>query len=255
MMRPTETVDPLELAAYVDDQLDVSRRIEIEHWLSQHPDVAAQVMTDLRMRDELRLALAGDEVPPVPATSDVARRLEGRLHRGQLFHRLRPLMAASFLLSAGWIAHAQLGGTLPAQASSSVPEYVTAAVEAHHITTLRAGMHSQPPVTDYDPAELLAETAIRMPRLPAGWSVSDVQVYPSHFGPSVELAVNAGELGAVSLFAARPGQFIVERPSTRQVEDTTTAYWQFGDIAYALVSSAPQGEVSRAAGSLFDSLY
>lgn len=254
-MRNIETVDPLELAAYVDDQLDVSRRIEIEHWLSQHPEVAAQVMTDLRMRDELRLALAGDEVPPMPATGDVARRLEGRLQRGELFRRLRPLAAASFLLSAGWIAHAQLGGSSPAQASSAVPEYVTAAVEAHHITALRAGMHSQPRVTHYDPAELLAETAIRMPKLPADWSVTDVQVYPSHFGPSVELAINAGDLGAVSLFAARPGQFIVERPSTRHVDDTTTAYWQFGDIAYALVASAPPGEVSRAAGSLFDSLY
>ncbi|WP_366933749.1 anti-sigma factor [Devosia sp.] len=254
-MRNIETVDPLELAAYVDDQLDVSRRIEIEHWLSQNPDVAAQVMTDLRMRDELRLALATGEVPPSPATGDVARRLEGRLQRGQFFRRLRPLMAASFLLSTGWIAHAQVGGTLPAHASSAVPEYVTAAVEAHHITALRAGMHSQPRVTEYDPAELLAETAIRMPKLPEGWSVTDVQVYPSHFGPSVELAVNAGELGAVSLFAARPGQFIVERPSTRHVDDTTTAYWQFGDIAYALVASAPSGEVSRAAGSLFDSLY
>lgn len=254
-MRNVETVDPLELAAYVDDQLDVSRRIEIEHWLSLHPDVAAQVMTDLRMRDELRLALAGEEVSSMPTTSGVARRLESRLQRGQFFRRLRPLAAASVLLSAGWIAHAQLGGTSPAQASTTVPEYVTAAVEAHHITALRAGMHSQPRVTDYDPAELLAETAIRMPKLPAGWSVTDVQVYPSHFGPSVELAVNAGELGAVSLFAARPGQFIVEHPSTRHVDDTTTAYWQFGDIAYALVASAPPGEVSRAAGSLFDSLY
>lgn len=254
-MANTETVDPLELAAYVDDQLDVSRRIEVEYWLSQHPDIAAQVMTDLRIRDELRLALAGSGVPAAPATGDAARSLEGRLLRGQVFRRLRPLAAASLLLSAGWIAHAQFGGALPAQASSTVPEYVTAAVEAHRVTALRAGMHSQPPATEYDPAELLAETAIRMPALPAGWTVTDVQVFPSHFGPSVELAVAAGELGAVTLFAARPGQFVVQRPSTRLVDDTTTAYWQFGDIAYALVAGAPPGEVSRAAGALFNSLY
>ena len=253
-MPTDDNIDPLELAAYVDDQLDAARRIAVETWLSRQPELAAQVMTDLRLRDELRLALAGSEVSPKPQTGDLARRLDGRLQRGQVFRRLRPLAAASFLLSAGWVAHSQWG-TLPAHASSTVPEYVTAAVEAHHITTLRAGMHSQPRVTDYDPAELLAETAIRMPALPAGWSVVDVQVYPSHFGPSVELAVEAGDLGPVSLFAARPGQFTVERPATRHVEDTTTAYWQFGDIAYALVAAAPPGEVSRAAGSLFDSLY
>lgn len=254
-MRRIDPVDPLELAAYVDDQLDVSRRIEIEHWLSLHPETAAQVMSDLRMRDELRLALAGDEVSPKSATTDMARRLEGRLQRGQVFRRVRPLAAASFLLAAGWVAHAQLAGTSLAHASSSVPDYVTAAVEAHHITALRAGMHSQPGITDYDPAELLAETAIRMPSLPDGWRVTDVQVYPSDFGPSVELAVETEELGSVSVFAARPGQFVVMHPSTRHVNDTTTAYWQFGDIAYALVADAPPGAVARSADTLFNSLY
>lgn len=254
-MRPGETIDPLELAAYVDDQLDVSRRIEIEHWLSLHPEDAARVMTDLRMRDELRLALAATPAQSSPATTDLTRRLQGRLDRGAAFRRFRPLVAASFLLTVGWFAHSQFGWTTTAHASSAVPDYVTAAVEAHHITALRAGMQSQPQATSYDAAELLAQTAIRMPALPEGWQVTDVQVYPSHFGPSVELAVDAGPLGAISVFAARPGQFLVARPSTRRVDDTTTAYWQFGDIAYALVSSARPQDVAEAAGSLFDSLY
>lgn len=254
-MRHHESIDPMELAAYVDDQLDVSRRIEIEHWLSQHPSVAAQVMADMRMRDELRLALAGAQAQPLPKTGDLARRLEGRLQRGRIFQRLRPVVAASLLLMAGWLAHGQFGEASFAHASSAIPEYVTAAVEAHRTTNLRARMDSQPEVTDYDPAELLAETAIRMPALPVGWTVTDVQVYPSHFGPSVEIAVDAGELGSVSLFAARPGQFVVMRPSTKHVDGTTTAYWQFGDIAYALVASAAPRDVSRAASTLFDSLY
>lgn len=253
-MRTPEALDPLDLAAFVDGQLDMSRRIEVEHWLSRHPDVAAQVMTDLRMRDELRLALSVDDTPPPSATADLARRLEDRLQRGQLFRRLRPLAAASVLVSAGWVAHAQLGGTLAAHASSDVPEYVTAAVEAHHITALRAGMHSQTRVTDYDPAELLAETQIRMPDLPEGWTVTDVQVYPSHFGPCVELAVTAGDLGSASLFAARPGEFGIQRPTTRHVAETTATYWQSGDMAYALVAAAPTAEVSSAAGALYEAL-
>jgi len=255
-MMPTEsTIDALELAAYVDEQLDVSRRIEIEHWLSQHPAEAARVMTDLRMRDELRLAVAGQGSPSTMDVSHLGRKLQRSLDRRSFMRRLRPLAAASFLLTAGWIAHGQFGWATTAHASSSVPEYVTAAVEAHHTAALRARMHSQPPVTHYDAAELLAETAVRMPKLPEHWKVTDVQVFPSHFGPSVELAIDAGEMGNVSIFAARPGQFIVERPSTRQVDDTTTAYWQFGDVAYALVSSARSHDVSRAAVTLFDSLY
>lgn len=254
-MRPIEIVDPLELAAYVDDQLDVSRRIEIEHWLSLNPGAAAKVMTDLRMRDELRLALAEDGSKPAPRTGDLARRLQGRLARAAMLRRLRPLVAASLLVSAGWIAHSQVGLTGAALASSTVPEYVVAAVEAHHITALRSRMASQQQATDYDAAELYAETAIRMPILPEDWTVTDVQVYPSHSGPSVEVAAEAGALGAVSIYASRPGQFLIEGPSTKPVDDTYTAYWQVGDTAYALVASAAPREVSQAASMLFQSLY
>ncbi len=252
-MPKIETVDPVELAAYADDQLDAARRIAVEHWLSQNPAAAAEVMADLRLRDELRLAHAGDTVLRSAATEALASRLEGRLQREQVFRRVRPLLAASLLLTIGWLAHGQVGDS-SAHASTSIPDYVTAAVEAHHTTELRALMHSQPPATEYDSAELLARTDIRLPELPVGWTITDVQVYPSAFGPSIEVAVNADELGAMSIFAARPGQFRVAPPITQDVEDTTTAYWQFGDVAYALVASAASRDVTRAATTLFDSL-
>ena len=253
-MPKLEAVDPVELAAYADNQLDVARRIAVEHWLSQNPDAAAEVMADLRLRDELRLVHAGDEVPPSAATEALARRLGGRLQRDRIFRRVRPLMAASLLLTTGWLAHAQVG-TSSVLASTEVPEYVTAAVEAHHTTELRALMHSQLQATEVDSVELLARTEITLPPLPQGWTITDVQVYPSDFGPSVEVAINADGLGAVSIFAARPGRSLVVAPITKQVEDTTTAYWQFGDVAYALVASAAPGDVTRAATTLFESLH
>lgn len=60
----TATVDPvtdIDLDAYVDDQVDVTRRIEVEAFLSARPEAAARVMSDLRTRDELRVALAGSK--------------------------------------------------------------------------------------------------------------------------------------------------------------------------------------------------
>jgi anti-sigma factor RsiW len=253
MMPIIETIDPVELAAYADDQLDVARRIAVERWLSQNPDAAAQVMADLRLRDELRLVHVETALPASAATEALALRLGGRLQRDMFFRRVRPLLAASLLMSAGWLAHAQLGN-VGALASSEVPEYVTAAVEAHYITELRAQMHSQPPATEFDSDELLARTDIRLPSLPAGWTITDVQVYPSEYGPSVEIAVNAANLGAMSIFAARPGQSLTSVPVTQRVDDTVTAYWQYGEVAYALVGSADPGEVSRAATTLFETL-
>jgi anti-sigma factor RsiW len=71
--------DPIlesDLNAYVDDQLDVGRRIEVEAYLSENPVVAAQVMADLRVRDELRLALAGPPRGAPAGTREAARLLE-----------------------------------------------------------------------------------------------------------------------------------------------------------------------------------
>lgn len=254
-MHKSDAVDPLELAAYVDDQLDASSRIAVEHALSHNPAAAAEVMADLRVRDELRLALAGAETNSLPQTSDLARRLQGRLNRGRFFRKVRPLMVASLLLAAGWLANGQLGQFSTLQASSDVPVFVADAIAANRTSSLRARMISQIEAPDYDADELLAETAIRMPSLSADWSVTDVQVFPSRFGPSVEMAVDAGTLGAISIFAVRPGEFVSAEPVTVEVEDTVTAYWQFGDIAYALVAQAEPRAVSAAANTLLDTLY
>lgn len=254
-MQRSDVIDPLELAAYIDDQLDPGSRIAIEHALSRNPAAAAEVMADLRVRDELRLALAGGETRTMPKTGDLARRLQGGLDRGRFLRRVRPLMVASVLLAAGWLANGQLGQFSSLQASSDVPVFVADAIAANRTSTLRARMISQIEAPDYDADELLAETAIRMPPLMADWRVTDVQVFPSRFGPSVEMAVEAGGLGTISIFAVRPGEFLIAEPTTMQVENTTTAYWQFGDIAYALVAQADAGEVSLAAGKLLDSLY
>lgn len=252
-MRKPEPIDAVELMAYADDQLDTPRRLAVELWLSQNPAEASEVLADLRLRSELRIVLAGDEVAPSDTTEDLARRLDGRLRRQLGFRRIRPLLAASVLVTLGWFAHDQAGQST-AWASSAVPEYVAAAVEAHHTTELRSSMQSQIQVREYDLAELRARTELKLPPLPQDWRVVDVQVYPSEFGPSVEVAVATAEFGPLSIFAAKPGQFLIMPPRTRYVEDTTTAYWQLGEVAYALVSTGKQDDVGRAATLLFETL-
>ncbi len=86
----TAVLDPVtdaDLDAYVDDQLDVARRIEVEAFLSARPETAARVMSDLRTRDELRVALAGSKGMARPATADAARRLEQGTRTGPCARR------------------------------------------------------------------------------------------------------------------------------------------------------------------------
>lgn len=246
-----------DLQAYIDDELDVARRIDVEAYLSRNPAEATRVMADLRVRDELRLAMA--ESAPVRdlVTTEAARRLEAGLSRGRFIAQLRRAAAIALLIGAGWLAHAYSGplGVTQVVASGLPPAYVTDAVMAHRTALVRADMRSQPGVKDYDPAEIRAATAILLPKLPAKWDVTDVQVFPSTYGPSVEMAIHTPDLGTVSLFAVRPGVFDVVPATVAARDELAAAYWQIGEVAYALVAKADSRALDDAAKDLARSLY
>ncbi|UOK72065.1 anti-sigma factor family protein [Ancylobacter polymorphus] len=266
MIQPVDPVSGDDLQAYVDDQLSVARRIDVEAYLSANPAAASRVMGDLRIRDELRLALA--ETPRAAstatarlATAEAARRLQGALARARWTRRLRIAAMVALLVGAGWMANAQFGhlGVSRVVASGLPPAYLEDALRAHRTAMVRADMPSQPGASHYDPAEIRAATAIVMPVLPEGWKVADVQVFPSTFGPSVEMTVEAGEIGTASLFAVRPGGFDVVPATTVPRDGLTAAYWQVGEVAYALVAqaapSADTRDLDRAAARLARTLY
>ncbi|MBS9477201.1 anti-sigma factor family protein [Ancylobacter radicis] len=262
MSRPLDPVSDTDLQAYVDDELAVARRIDVEAYLSANPIEASRVMADLRIRDELRLALADTPRLAVGAgarlaTTEAARRLENALSRQSWLRLVRIAASVALLVGAGWLAHAQFGplGVSRVVASDLPPAYLEEAVRAHRTSALRAGMSSQPGATAYDPAEIRSATAIIMPNLPQEWQVADVQVFPSAFGPSVEVSVKTKDFGAVSLFAVRPGSFDVVPATTVPREDLSAAYWQVGEVAYALVAQGQTRELDRAAASLARSLY
>ncbi|AZO08180.1 MULTISPECIES: anti-sigma factor [unclassified Mesorhizobium] len=256
----TAIVDPVtdaDLDAYIDDQLDVARRIEVEAFLSARPEAAARVMSDLRTRDELRVALAGPAGVARPATADAARRLERGLARRRVFAVLQRAAAAAVLVAAGWLASGMFGpmAVTKVVASTQPPAYVADAVRAHRTTLVRETMPSQPEAPGYNADEIRAATAIVMPSLPADWRIRDVQVYPSQFGPSVEMAIETNDLGLVSLFAIRPGTFDVVKPTVVPSGDISSAYFQIGEVAYAVVGRSDAGNLDRAAERLARTLY
>jgi anti-sigma factor RsiW len=253
--------DPIlesDLNAYVDDQLDVGRRIEVEAYLSERPSVAAQIMADLRVRDELRLALADHHPATALATREAARLLERSLSRRRFFSAFRRAAMIAVFVGAGWAGHALLGpfGATEVIASVQPPAFVEEAVRAHKTTMLRETMPSQPEVAAYDPADIRSATAIVLPELPKSWKVVDTQVFPSAFGPSVEMVLEPTAGERLSLFAVRPGSFAVQHVLLLHAQEAQAAYWQIGDVAYALVSeSRKPDELADTARSLARTLY
>ena len=252
----TDPITEADLHAFVDDQLPAERRLDIEDHLACHPEIAARVMADLRARDALRLAVEGTPLPrPKERMFEAARRLERSLIWRRIGLKLQRAAAITMLIGIGWFAHAQIGLSITeTEASPQPPAFVQDARHAYQTALVRARMVSQPDVPDYDPAEILAETGIHLPEMPRDWRIVDTQVFPTREGHSIEMTIEADEVGRVSLFAARTGSFAVIAPTTARFDDVRVIYWQTGPLAYALTGSGTERAIERAAVHLSQKL-
>jgi anti-sigma factor RsiW len=244
----SDPITETDLLAYVDDQLGAARRIEVEDYLAHNPGAAMLVMADLKDRDALRLTFAANLPRPPEAMLQVAGRLERALGWRAQGLKLRRIAAVVALIGFGWFAHAQIGlGISDSEASPKPPPFVEDALHSHETALLRARMISQPEAADYDPAEILAETGIQLPSLPGEWRVLDAQVFPSRGGHSVEITIDTGDLGRMSLFAARVPTFDVIAPTVARFDDVRAVYWQTGPLAYALTGTCSDEVIEQAA--------
>ncbi|OCJ03528.1 MULTISPECIES: anti-sigma factor [unclassified Rhizobium] len=255
-----KTVDPIidtDLDAYVDGELSVARRVEVESYLSERPEIAAKVMADMSIRGELRMALAGESHVLRAETREAARRLERGLVYGRMLASFQRVAAVAVLVASGWVAHTSFGAFTASEVSASTrpPAFVDDAVQAYKTTAMREEIKPQSAATNYNPEEIRASTAIVLPELPGDWRVTDAQIYPSEFGPSVEMMVDAGKDGHLSLFAVRPGSFAVKDVSHIKRDDVQAAYWQIGEVAYALIGNGQAAQLDGDAEKLARSLY
>lgn len=252
-MTDTEAVTGFDLEAYVDGQLDPQRRFEVEDHLARNPEAAARVMADMRARDALRLLAAAPLGAP-PAGQIVAMgRLKGGLSRAGRMRSLSRMAAAVALVLVGVVAGRMAPWESPPQEAAS--DFVAEAVMAHRTSLMRAAMGSQPEAVYYNPSEIRSATRIALPQLPTAWQVTDVQVFPSDDGPTVAMALETEELGTVSLFAARSPEFADREPETVETRSGPVAYWQIGDVAYALTGRVASDDLQMAASGLSQARY
>ncbi|WP_420144553.1 anti-sigma factor family protein [Sphingobium sp.] len=235
----TNDVNALEIDAYVDDQLDLSRRFVVETHLSRHPDQAARVMADLSSRSALRLMAPQPDAPP-QAMADAAARISGVPARPR-WRRAMPLIAP--LAAAAGLAIFFLRPDGP-------PDYVDYAVNSHRIAMMRAAMVSQVETPHYNAQEIATNTRIAMPQLPTDWRVTDVQLFPTERGPALVIAVKTQDGQDFSLFALRDRSRAPERPDAVQEGTESVAYWRRGDMSYALTGATEPGLIDATAEAL-----
>lgn len=237
-----------DLDAYVDNQLDPWQRVAVEEWLASHPADAAQVMSGIHHRNQLRLALS----MPATAPDDLrtARRLDRAIARRWLGLGL-PSAAIAATLAALWLALGPVG-LREGIASTPPPAFVKSALAARDASDLRLAMLSQPEAPDVDLAEIRALTGLVMPQLPADWVALDVQVFPSLQGPGVEMILNTPEHGRLSLFVVRAGGG--DGAGMTLAGETGIAWFTHDGVAHVLGAREDPARLADTAGHLLGSL-
>lgn len=228
----SDRITDAEIDAYLDGELDLRRRLDVEDHLARTPDAAASVLADLRTRTALRLAQNEAGAPPaalVDAADKLSRRLTSRRSVLAAF-TVRRLTAASAL------SVALIAGTLlvAPSAFARTPSYVADAVMAYRTGILRAAMPSQIESRVLDLGEIRRNTRIRVPSLPEGWRVTDVQIFPSDEGPALQIMVRTVGGEEVSIFAVHSASSAPKSPVAVRKGSTSVAYWRSGDMSYAL---------------------
>jgi predicted O-methyltransferase YrrM len=148
--------------------------------------------------------------------------------------------AILLLIAGGWVARDQLGPATPSVEAAS--GFVDKAAASYQTSLMRAPMRSQVKSTRFDRREIAHWTGLKLPDIPAGWRVRDVQVYPGDAtGPSVEIALTTAAGEPLSLFASRAETPADGRPLLERRQGRSIAYWEVGVIAYAVI-----GEITPA---------
>ena len=160
-------------------------------------------------------ASRGSAAPSIRAHVEAAARLERALAWQEFGLKLRRIAAVVTLIGFGWFAHGQVGPRDHRQRGLAQAARLRRGCPAlaRDRRFCAPAWSRSPRVEAYDPAEILAETGIRLPALPEDWQVRDAQVFPSRHGHSIEIAIDAGDLGRVSLFAAQAPAFDVIAPT------------------------------------------
>ncbi len=234
----TDPVSEMDLHAYVDDQLDTGDRFAVETHLSGHPELAAQVMGELSTRTGLQL-LSTSAAPLPAALAAQAADLAAPPARS-IWRRSLPFAGGAMAATAAGLMLVPEGP----------PAYVDMALASHRVAMMRAHMVSQveAPVLDYQ--EILASTQIHLPALPAHWQITDVQVFPTNGEPALMVAVRTDSGQTLSLFALRERSGAPAIPDAVREGSQSVAYWQRGDMSYALTGEDDPVQLDQTAEGL-----
>lgn len=128
----TSPIREEDLHAFVDDQLDVERRREVQEYLDRHVQEARQVAGLVAQRQSLRTALAGVADEPIPARLNLECMVAEHRNSPRLHWRAAAAVLMAFGLggSGGWYARTL---TSPETTSSGIAALAREATASYSV--------------------------------------------------------------------------------------------------------------------------
>jgi anti-sigma factor RsiW len=138
---------------------------------------------------------------------------------------------------------------------ATLPSYYEETLEARRVALLRQAMVSQVETPDLDPKDIRTATRIRIPVLPHGWQIADVQLFPSDFGPAVQVSIRSAQGGSLFLFATHADTGAPGQPKVNRIGGTDLVAWSAGGNTYVLAGARLRGRLIDMADDLADNRF
>ncbi len=274
MTTHSAAIDPAQLSAWLDGELDVAQSVQAEAWLAEHPADAALVQAWAADRDALRERLAPMALEPLPAATLGLLREEPSPQQQRW---LQAAMAAGLLLLGGllgaglmWQVQAQSQAQSQAHSQGQGPwasattergqrsavEWVHRAALAHTVYVPEVRHAVEVKANE----EHLARWLTRRLTMPVklfdlreqGFELVGGRLLPDAKTPSAQLMYQAtGGKERVTVYlrkpeANTPAAFRFEREG-----ELSLFYWVDGPTGYALVGTLPREKLLAMAESIY----
>lgn len=240
MNRP-ETVTDFELHAYVDGELDPQRRVQVEAWLVQHPDVAQKVRAYQQIQDQLhqRFDSVLTEADDVPGMSGL------RSERRQPVDYVRAAVVAGLMLVSGltgWVLHPEKSAETVSVAQADLVQPATFAHRVYSTETSRPVEIAAPQQASLDRwVSQRMHTNLSAPDLQAeGLAFIGGRLLPSTNRMAAQYMYEDGQGQRVTLYVRRiadPGSG--DGFQYAEKDGLHVFYWMRKDMGYAVIGEQP----------------
>jgi len=238
-----------ELHAYVDNELPVERRGDVEAWLATHPEDAERVRSWQSMAEALHARYDAIADEPVPQRHHIERlvRQPRKLVYGAIAATLAAFIAGGGL---GWIAHG-------ASASPSAFQSFTGdALGAHRLYVVEVRHPVDVPGNEREHLEQWLTKRcgweVRAPELDAtGLKLVGGRLLPGPTGPASFLMYETASGERFTVYAARATTETTQMRYAKQNQDAAL-FWADRGVAYVVSGASDRDRLTEVARLVYD---